>query len=137
MCRVVFEHHSVCFTLSGGVALSQLTASSCRTDDASWVAIAEEAATWEGSLVSKAWRLLERHLERHDTDGTYRYRLVVLERTLATNRGARVPTFLTDFFLANDSHALIRTLIKYDRLEDAFKYSSTTIKVSCSPPRCD
>lgn len=99
-------------------------------DDASWVALNDEAATWEGSLASKAWRLLERHLERHDTDGTYRFRLVVLERTLATNRGAKIPTFLTDFFLNHDAHALVRTMIKFDRLDEAFKASLATIKVS-------
>lgn len=54
----------------------------------------------------------------------------MLERSLATNRGAKVPNFLTDYFLVNDPHALVRTMIKYDRLEDAFKYSLVTIKVS-------
>lgn len=53
----------------------------------------------------------------------------MLERTLATNRGAKVPTFLSDFFLVHDAHAIIRTMIKFDRLEEAFKYSLATIKV--------
>lgn len=54
----------------------------------------------------------------------------MLERTLATNRGAKVPTFLTDFFLTHDAHALVRTMIKFDRLDEAFKASLASIKVS-------
>ena len=86
--------------------------------------------TWDGSLASKAWRLLERYLDRNDTDGTHEGRLVVLERTIALNGGARVPTFLTEFFLRNDPHALIRTMIKYERIDDAFRYSLSVVMVS-------
>ncbi|GAA6053519.1 hypothetical protein JCM3770_000306 [Rhodotorula araucariae] len=93
------------------------------TEDVAWVAQSEEAATWEGTLPSKAWRLLERHLARHDDPVTFRYRLVALERTLATNRGGKPPAFLTDFLLRHDLPGLLRTLIRYDRLDDAFKFS--------------
>jgi len=89
----------------------------------------EEAATWEGTLSSKAWRLLERHLARHDDPVTFRYRLVALERTLATNRGAKPPSFLTDFLKDHDLPALLRTLVKYDRLDDAFSFSLQAVKV--------
>lgn len=100
-----------------------------RLDDASWVALNDEAATWEGTLSSKAWRLLQRHLERHD-DESFRYRLVVLERSLAVNPGGKMPSWLIDSFLAHDSSMLIRTMIRYERFDEAFKYSFSTIKVS-------
>ncbi|GAA5962589.1 hypothetical protein JCM21900_000955 [Sporobolomyces salmonicolor] len=103
------------------------------TEDASWVALSDEASTWEGSLASKAWRLLERHLERHDAAPTYSYRLVVLERALALNCGGKLPTFLTDFLLRHAPHALIQTLIKYDRLGEAFRYSLATLQTSPAP----
>ncbi|GAA5940387.1 uncharacterized protein JCM15063_002619 [Sporobolomyces koalae] len=99
-------------------------------EDASWIAMSPEASTWEGSLVTKAWKLLERHLQRHDSAPEYRYRLVVLERVLATNRDGKIPTFLTEFLLEHQPRALLRTLIRYDRLEEAFRYSLETIKKS-------
>ncbi|BGP29003.1 hypothetical protein JCM10296v2_000739 [Rhodotorula toruloides] len=102
-------------------------------EDASWVAMSSEAATWEGSLSSKAWRLLERHLERHDRDVGQRYRLVVLERTLALNRGGKVPSFLTEHVKRHDLPALLRTLIKYDRLDEAFAFSLDALKSAPSP----
>jgi nuclear pore complex protein Nup160 len=74
------------------------------SQDAAWVTLSDEAATWEGSLASKAWRLLENHLNRHDVAPAYPYRLVVLERTLATNRGAKVPAFLTDYLAQHNVH---------------------------------
>jgi len=102
------------------------------TEDASWVALSPEASTWEGSLASKAWRLLERHLQRHDSAPVYRYRLVVLERVLATNRDGKIPTFLTDFLLRNQPQTLLKTLIRFDRLSEAFRYSLETIQVRSS-----
>ncbi|KPV78594.1 uncharacterized protein RHOBADRAFT_33298 [Rhodotorula graminis WP1] len=99
-------------------------------EDAAWVVQSEEAATWEGTLSAKAWRLLERHLARHDDPVTFRYRLVSLERTLATNRGAKPPSFLTDYLKDHDLPALLRALIKYDRLDDAFTFSLKAIKSS-------
>jgi len=102
------------------------------TEDASWVALSPEASTWEGSLASKAWRLLERHLQRHDSAPVYRYRLVVLERVLATNRDGKIPTFLTDFLLRNQPQSLLKTLIRFDRLSEAFRYSLETIQVRLS-----
>ncbi|GAA5890373.1 hypothetical protein JCM8208_002795 [Rhodotorula glutinis] len=99
-------------------------------EDAAWVVQSEEAATWEGTLSSKAWRLLERHLARHDDPVTFRYRLVSLERVLATNRGAKPPSFLTDHLKAHDLPALLRALVKYDRLDDAFTFSLEAIKAS-------
>ncbi|GAA5902148.1 hypothetical protein JCM6882_006713 [Rhodosporidiobolus microsporus] len=104
------------------------------SQDATWVTGSSETATWEGSLASKAWRLLERQLERHDSAPAYRYRLVVLERVLATNRGGKVPAFLTDFLAKNDVHSLLKTLIKYDRLDEAFQFSLSTVQNSTAPP---
>ncbi|BGP21800.1 nuclear pore complex protein Nup160 [Rhodotorula toruloides] len=102
-------------------------------EDASWVAMSSEAPAWEGSLSSKAWRLLERHLERHDREVGQRYRLVVLERTLALNRGGKIPPFLTDHIKLHNLPALLRTLIKYDRLDEAFTFSLEVLK-SAQPP---
>ncbi|KAK4058160.1 hypothetical protein OIO90_000899 [Microbotryomycetes sp. JL221] len=98
------------------------------TTDADWVTMNEQALNWEGSLASKAWRLLQIYLDRYDTDGTNRGRLVALERAIALARPSsgpttRLPTFLTDVLLEKDAHALIRTLIKHDRLGEAFRYS--------------
>ncbi|GAA5977403.1 hypothetical protein JCM11641_000087 [Rhodosporidiobolus odoratus] len=104
------------------------------SQDASWVTLSEEATTWDDSLSSKAWRLLENHLERHDSSPTWRYRLVVLERVLATNRGGKVPAFLSEFLLKRDSQALIRTLVKYDRLAEAFEASMKAIQASPAQP---
>ncbi|GAA6013580.1 hypothetical protein JCM11491_002714 [Sporobolomyces phaffii] len=110
------------------------------TDDASWVALSPEAATWEeeggGSVASKAWRLLARHLERHDHAPAYRYRLVVLDRVLATQHGAaqgKLPAFLTEFLVKHRPDALLATLVRFDRLDDAFRYSLETIKNSSIP----
>ncbi|GAA5827090.1 hypothetical protein JCM5353_006183, partial [Sporobolomyces roseus] len=111
-----------------------LTIHSEGTEDASWVALSPEASTWEGSLASKAWRLLERHLQRHDSAPVYRYRLVVLERVLATNRDGKIPTFLTDFLLRNQPQSLLKTLIRFDRLSEAFRYSLETIQNSTISP---
>lgn len=100
-----------------------------RSEDASWVALNDEAATWEGVLASKAWKLLQRHLERHD-DETLKYRSVVLERTLAIDQDGKIPSWLVDSFLVQNSPMLIRTMIKFDRLGDAFRYSLAVLKVS-------
>ncbi|GAA5831797.1 hypothetical protein JCM11251_003887 [Rhodosporidiobolus azoricus] len=100
------------------------------SQDFTWVTGASEAATWEGSVSSKAWRLLERQLQRHDSAPAYRYRLVVLERVLSTNRGGKLPAFLTKHLAKNDAHSLLRTLIKYDRLDEAFQFSLSTVQNS-------
>lgn len=113
------------------LAFSDSRSHGCRCEDVSWVLLNDEAATWEGDLASKAWRLLQAHLGRHD-GLTQQYRLVVLERALAVNRGGKLPTWLVDFFLANDPAALLRTLLRFDRLADAFAFSLTTIKVCCA-----
>ncbi|BGP36873.1 hypothetical protein JCM10449v2_000775 [Rhodotorula kratochvilovae] len=105
-----------------------LTLNANGVDDAAWILQSDEAATWEGTLPSKAWRLLERHLARHDNPITFRYRLIALERTLATNRGGKAPAFLTDFLLRQDLPALLRMLIKYDRLDEAFRFSLEALK---------
>ena len=99
------------------------------TQDVEWIASNDEAATWEGSLASKGWKLLERHLDRHDDD-TFHYRMIVLQRNLDLNPTGKVPTFLTDFLQAHDAQSLIRTMLRYDRLEDAFRFSQAAIKVS-------
>jgi len=86
----------------------------------------------------KAWKLLESHLKRHDRGPVYRYRLIVLERVLATSRsiqqgqgqgGGEIPEFLSSFLLKNQPHGLLKTLIKFDRLEEAFKFSLEIVKV--------
>ncbi|KAM0793063.1 hypothetical protein ACM66B_000549 [Microbotryomycetes sp. NB124-2] len=105
-----------------------LTLNPTASIDADWVTMNEEALSWEGSLASKAWRLLERYLTRHDTDGTNRGRLVVIERTIALNGGARLPSFLTEYMLDKDPDALVRTLLKHDRLDEAFKLSVALVK---------
>ncbi|KAK4699982.1 hypothetical protein P7C70_g6268, partial [Phenoliferia sp. Uapishka_3] len=97
-----------------------------------WVALSDEAMSWEGTLASKAWRLLERYLERYD-DENLKYRLVVLEHTLAVNGRGKLPTWLVSTFLAQDSQLLIRTMLKFDRLADAFTFSLAVIQSSPKP----
>ncbi|KAM0756678.1 hypothetical protein T439DRAFT_309129 [Meredithblackwellia eburnea MCA 4105] len=101
-------------------------------DNADWVAMNDDAATWEGTLASKGWRLLQGYLERHD-DETSKYHLIVLERALTLNRTGKVPSWLIDYFLSTNSFLLIRTMLKFDRLVDAFTYSLTVIRASPSP----
>lgn len=91
----------------------------------------DDAANWAGSLVSKAWKLLQSHLERHD-DETCRYKLVVLEKILSLNQAAKIPSWLVSSLLAKDPAMIVRTMIKYNRLADAFEYSLSTIQVSHS-----
>ena len=93
-----------------------------------WVALNESASSWEGSLSSKAWRLLELYLIRFDNP-SFKYSLVVLEHSLAINERAVVPKWLVDGFQANDERLLIATMLKFDRLEDAFDYSRAAIAV--------
>ncbi|KDE05151.1 hypothetical protein MVLG_04492 [Microbotryum lychnidis-dioicae p1A1 Lamole] len=99
------------------------------TEDASWVTLCYEASTWEGTLASKAWLLLERHLVRHDSS-TSRYRLVVLERILAIDAHSEVPAFLTEHFLKKDVGSLLRSLIKYERLGEAFGFAVRVLRSS-------
>ncbi|SCZ91062.1 BZ3500_MvSof-1268-A1-R1_Chr1-3g02525 [Microbotryum saponariae] len=104
------------------------------TEDASWVTLCYEASTWEGTLASKAWRLLERHLARHDSS-TSRYRLVVLERILAIDAAhSEVPAFLAEHFLKKDVGSLLRSLIRYERLGEAFGYAVRVVR--SSTPTC-
>ncbi|SCV68913.1 BQ2448_1034 [Microbotryum intermedium] len=103
------------------------------TEDASWITLCDEASTWEGSLASKSWRLLERHLARHDSS-TSRYRLVVLERILAIDAYSELPAFLTEHFLKRDAGALLRSLIKYERLGEAFGYAVRVVRSSTPIP---
>ncbi|GAA6005692.1 hypothetical protein JCM10207_005297 [Rhodosporidiobolus poonsookiae] len=103
------------------------------SQDASWVLLSDETSTWPGPLSSKAWRLLELHLTRHDRAPSYAYRRVVLERTLALNRGNKLPVFLTEFLVKHEPSALLRTLVKYDRLDEAFQVGIEVIKASPTP----
>ncbi|KAL8286711.1 hypothetical protein RQP46_004239 [Phenoliferia psychrophenolica] len=113
------------------VALSRTTTGlpSSVTD---WVALNDDSASWEGSLASKAWRLLECYLERYDDPTTLQYRLVVLEHSLAVNANGQVPSWLVDAFLERDGQLLVRTMLKFDRLEDAFAYS--LVAIAAAPP---
>lgn len=92
--------------------------------------MAEEASTWSDSAASKAWRLLERYLERHDTDATARYRRAVLDFVLVNNRGAKPPAFLLDQLATRDLPRLLRILIRHDRLDEAFNLAIKECSVS-------
>lgn len=115
------------------------------TEDASWVTRSSETLTWsEGTLVSKALKLLQLYLQRHDSSPTHRYHLVVLEKVLATTttnssgggggsgKSLLLPEFLVDFLKKNQPQALLTSLIKFDKLDLALKYSLETIQVNTS-----
>ncbi|GAA5990570.1 hypothetical protein JCM5350_001037, partial [Sporobolomyces pararoseus] len=116
------------------------------TEDASWVTRSSETLTWsEGTLVSKALKLLQLYLQRHDSSPTHRYHLVVLEKVLATTttnssgggggngKSLLLPEFLVDFLKKHQLQALLNCLIKFDKLDLAFKYSLETIQNSKIP----
>lgn len=102
----------------------------------SWFGSSSQGTTtWSGSVADKAWRWLELELERHDDKSgrqyRYRYRLVVLERVVALSPPtAVVPKFLTEFLVRHEPRALLQTLLRFDRLEEAFDLSLETIKVN-------
>ncbi|GAA5955260.1 hypothetical protein JCM3765_003262 [Sporobolomyces pararoseus] len=108
--------------------------------DSSWVTSSIETSTWSGSLSSKAWKLLNLYLKRHDLSPNYFYHSVVLERVLATTNinhdgdgdgGKKLPEFLMDFWIEKEQpQTLLRSLIKFDKLDQAFKYSLQTVKNS-------
>ncbi|GAA5980545.1 hypothetical protein JCM10908_001686 [Rhodotorula pacifica] len=98
------------------------------TTDASWVSMAEEAATWDDSLAAKAWRLLASNLDRHDDPVHPKYRRLVLKYVLANDRSAKPPTFLLKELSQHDLPSLLRILIKHDRLAEAFEHSLQAVK---------
>lgn len=55
------------------------------------------ASGWEGSLASKAWKLLQLYLERYDVNGEYRRK--VLSVILQEDRRIRLPKALVDWFM--------------------------------------
>lgn len=57
------------------------------------------ASNWEGSLASKAWKVLQLFLERYDVDGEYRKK--VLSTILQEDRRIRLPKSLADWFMVS------------------------------------
>lgn len=115
-----------------------------RESDIYWVLSDENASSWEGSIGSRAWRLLQSLIDRYDRkEGShFKYREVVLDAILHEDRHVRLPTWLVDDFLVSGGVArhsgslahelflqernpdyLIRRLIAYNVLQDAFGFS--------------
>lgn len=94
---------------------------------AEWITLDDEASIWEGALSTRAWKLLERHLTRHDTP-TAKYRRVVLERLLSVDRLGRLPSWLVDDFVTRDPAFVLRRLMRSDRTKDAFECSLAVIR---------
>ncbi|GAA94608.1 uncharacterized protein L969DRAFT_94605 [Mixia osmundae IAM 14324] len=80
--------------------------------ESAWVDLDDAAVTWEGSHGLRAWRLLELHLERHDSNG--RYRQVVLDKILSEDADARIPSWLIAYFVARDPAHLIRAYLRHN-----------------------
>lgn len=98
------------------------------TVDQEWVHQARDAATWEGSLAARAWRLLQLHLDRHDGETTHwKYHDACLAAILETDRNVKIPPWLLTFFLDKRPEFLLRCLYRSDLLEDAFVVASMTI----------
>lgn len=93
-----------------------------------WLILDVQASSWEGTLASKAWRLLELHLSRYDTTGAYRR--TVLRVILSEDRHVRLPRFLTTWFMAHHPEYLIGLLYTYDLLEEALAYSTQLVQQS-------
>ncbi|PLW49745.1 hypothetical protein PCASD_01568 [Puccinia coronata f. sp. avenae] len=115
----------------------RLTESCCRMTveggashvrDAQWVVADPLAADWEADVVSKAWRLLQLHLQLAfpiSATGSlaiagWRAREAVLETICNFSRAIKLPLWLLDLFLHHRPNRLLRTLFKFDLLSDAF-----------------
>lgn len=91
--------------------------------------MAEEASTWDEPLAAKAWRLLASNLDRHDDPNGCKYRRLVLEYVLTHNGNADPPKFLLEGLAGQDLPALLRILIKHDRLTEAFEHALLALQV--------
>ncbi|KAJ3290184.1 hypothetical protein HK104_006963 [Borealophlyctis nickersoniae] len=81
-------------------------------------------ASWEGSESDRAWRLLQKWLDLHDTKATgYAYHRVVMEKMLSLNRDAGVPVWLISFYRKHHPEDLIRTYLKYGLVKDAAQFA--------------
>lgn len=67
------------------------------SNDEAWVVQDTNASGWEGSLASKAWKLLQLYLQRYDVEGEYRRK--VLSVILQEDRRIRLPKALVDWFM--------------------------------------
>lgn len=85
------------------------------------------------SLPEQAWSLLQLHLTRHDDPSTLVYHRVALRKCLEMDRKGALQTWIIDAFLKQDEGALLRTLVEFGRLEEAFQVSLRIISV-CLPP---
>src|SRR4051812_1679954 len=64
-----------------------------------WLFNDESITVWDGTASDRAWKLLQKYLEQHDSEATnYRYRAAVLEKMLVTDPNVRLPPWLTQFY---------------------------------------
>lgn len=96
--------------------------------DSQWVNGDPIGSDWDGNLVSKAWRLLQVHLEHIfpiramgdlALDG-WRCRESILECILRSNRTVKLPVWLLDQFMSFRPDRLLRLFFRFDLLSDAF-----------------
>jgi len=119
----------------------RLTESCCRltveggagnVSDGQWVIADPLAGNWDADLVSKAWRLLQLHLQLVfpiNAAGSlaingWRAREAVLESICNFSRQIKIPVWLLDLFLRHKPHRLLRIFFKFDLLSDAFSVAS-------------
>ncbi|CCA68133.1 hypothetical protein PIIN_02000 [Serendipita indica DSM 11827] len=94
----------------------------------------DRAMIWEGEPISKAWRLLQDSLERHDTsDSGWQYRKTCLERILEADRSSSPPTWLATFFQDREPEYLIRTCMRYHLILPALDYTLLMIQNANQP----
>lgn len=118
----VFEHIAIrC------VHLSQDRGSAQSASEA-WLMRDENASRWDGTLASKAWRLLEQYLDRYDSSGEYRKR--VLDVIMDEDRRTRLPKWLVSWFMGAHPEYLIWKLVQYDLLEEAFVHAFQVVEQS-------
>jgi hypothetical protein len=89
--------------------------------DSTWIYETDEVARWVGSNESKAGRLLERYLERYDSAGVYREK--VLDLILAEETPTLIPTWLTTFFLSRNPDFYGRKLYEYGYVDESLRFT--------------
>ncbi|KAG8694231.1 hypothetical protein FRC08_008614 [Ceratobasidium sp. 394] len=101
----------------------------------------DQTLAWDGSTVRRAWHYLQLSLSRHDIqEGDWAYRKTVMDTMLELDRSARLPHWLVAFFLEKQPDYLVRLCLKYNRIQEALRYSIRMVKeateaLSVMPPQ--
>ncbi|KAN0062019.1 hypothetical protein ACQY0O_006014 [Thecaphora frezii] len=90
--------------------------------EALFLALSEKAASWTGPASERAWNYLEMHLDMFDTEqGCWKYRMVVLDKVVSLRLYGEMPTWLKEWFEKQRPDAVVRTLSRYGRIDEALR----------------